>query len=30
MYENFLSNTRLRRFTVLALVIFVLFLIKDF
>lgn len=30
MYEKFISNTRLRRFTVLALVIFILFLVKDF
>lgn len=30
MYEKFLNNTRLRRFTVLALIIFVLFLVKDF
>ncbi|MGO3729003.1 MAG: AI-2E family transporter, partial [Enterococcus viikkiensis] len=30
MYEKFINNTRLRRFTVLALVIFILFLVKDF
>ncbi|MFQ7237272.1 MAG: AI-2E family transporter, partial [Enterococcus hulanensis] len=30
MYEKFLNNTRLRRFTVLGLVIFVLFLVRDF
>ena len=30
MYEKFLNNTRLRRFTVLALVILVLFLVRDF
>ena len=30
MYEKFVSNTRLRRVTVLALVIFILFLVRDF
>ena len=30
MYEKFINNTRLRGFTVLALVIFILFLVKDF
>lgn len=30
MYEKFLNNTRLRRFTVLAVVIFVLFLVREF
>lgn len=30
MYDKFLNNTRLRRFTVLTLVIFVLFLVRDF
>ncbi|WP_315306002.1 AI-2E family transporter [Enterococcus devriesei] len=30
MYEKFINNTRLRRFTVLELVIFILFLVKDF
>ena len=30
MYEKFVSNTRLRRFIVLALVIFILFLVRDF
>ena len=30
MYENFIGNLRLRRFTVLAMIIFVLFMIRDF